>query len=172
MDGLEHLQSKVDSLVALNTFLKEQVEQKERMIRDLEDRLRRQADDMRGAQSEVEQQSRRLKKRELLISQALKKLETINSLQLGISGAPELSTGVSTSLGALANELNGNSYDYKINPHDVITPVRPSTKSVNYGAYPSIPDMGSSYVGGQKRKDGNGQATNKENDYLYKNIEY
>jgi TolA-binding protein len=166
MDGLEHLQSKVDSLVALNNFLKEQVDQKEKMIRELEDRLRRQADEMRNAQSEVEQQSRRLKKRELLISQALKKLETINSLQL--SAGPELTSG----LGALANELNAHSYDYKsINPHDVITPVRPSTKSTNYGAYPSIPDMGSSYVGGQKRKEPS-STTNKENDYLYKNLEY
>ena len=80
-DGLEHLQAKVESLTAMNSFLKDQTETRERTIRSLEDRLRHQQEEMRRAREEVEAQSRKLKKREILISQALKRLESINHMK-------------------------------------------------------------------------------------------
>ena len=80
-DGLEHLQAKVESLTAMNSFLKDQTETRERTIRSLEDRLRHQQEEMRRAREEVDAQSRKLKKREILISQALKRLESINHMK-------------------------------------------------------------------------------------------
>ena len=80
-DGLEHLQAKVESLSAMNSFLKDQTETRERTIRSLEDRLRHQQEEMRRAREEVDAQSKKLKKREILISQALKRLENINHMK-------------------------------------------------------------------------------------------
>lgn len=80
-DGLEHLQAKVESLSAMNSFLKDQTETRERTIRSLEDRLRHQQEEMRRAREEVDAQSRKLKKREVLIAQALKRLESINHMK-------------------------------------------------------------------------------------------
>lgn len=80
-DGLEHLQAKVESLSAMNSFLKDQTETRERTIRSLEDRLRHQQEEMRRSREEVEIQSKKLKKREILISQALKRLESINHMK-------------------------------------------------------------------------------------------
>jgi chromosome segregation ATPase len=80
-DGLEHLQAKVESLSAMNSFLKDQTETRERTIRSLEDRLRHQQEEMRRSREEVDAQSRKLKKREILISQALKRLESINHMK-------------------------------------------------------------------------------------------
>lgn len=82
-DSSDHLQSKVDSLSTLNNFLKEQSESKERQIIDLQERLRKQGEEMRHAYTEIENQTRKLKKRELLISQALKRLEALNTMKLG-----------------------------------------------------------------------------------------
>lgn len=70
-----HLQAKVESLAALNAYLKEQVDVKERAVQEAEERLRRQEEDVRSAFAEVDAQNRKLKKREQLISQALKRLE-------------------------------------------------------------------------------------------------
>ena len=80
-DGLEHLQAKVESLSAMNSFLKDQTETRERTIRSLEDRLRHQQEEMRRSREEVEGQTRKLKKREVLIAQALKRLESINHMK-------------------------------------------------------------------------------------------
>lgn len=80
-DGLEHLQAKVESLSAMNSFLKDQTETRERTIRSLEDRLRHQQEEMRRAREEVDAQSKKLKKREILIAQALKRLESINHMK-------------------------------------------------------------------------------------------
>lgn len=80
-DGLEHLQAKVESLSAMNSFLKDQTETRERTIRSLEDRLRHQQEEMRRSREEVDAQTRKLKKREILISQALKRLESINHMK-------------------------------------------------------------------------------------------
>ena len=74
-EGNEHLQAKVDQLNALNHYLKEQADLKERQVRDLEERLRRQEEDMKRVFSEVEVKSAKLKKREAFINQALKRLE-------------------------------------------------------------------------------------------------
>lgn len=79
MDGLEHLQSKVQNLTNVNTFLKEQCELKEKLVHELEEKLRRQAEEMKHAYGEVEASTRRLKKREMLINQVFKRLESINS---------------------------------------------------------------------------------------------
>ncbi len=116
-DGLAHLQAKVESLNALNAFLREQTEQKEKHIRDLEDRLRRQADEMRTTMAEVEQQSRKLKKREQLISQALKRLESINSLQL---------TADSLGLNQASNFTSSLGVNHLSAPAEELTPIRPS----------------------------------------------
>jgi chromosome segregation ATPase len=80
-DGLEHLQAKVESLAAMNSFLKDQTETRERTIRALEDRLRHQQEEMRRSREEVDAQTKKLKKREILIAQALKRLENINHLK-------------------------------------------------------------------------------------------
>ena len=61
-DGLEHLQAKVESLTAMNSFLKDQTETRERTIRSLEDRLRHQQEEMRRPE-EVDAQSQKLKRR-------------------------------------------------------------------------------------------------------------
>lgn len=167
MDGYEHLQSKVDSLTALNGFLKEQVEQKERLIKELESRLRSQSDEMRQAQNDLEQQNRRLKKREHLISNALRRLESLNGLQLAEEGG--------VALGALTSDLHGYQQDFgqlpQINGPDVVTPIRPSAKQSHTlsGAYPSVPttDYASSILG-RKRN----EPLNKENDYLMRNLEF
>jgi hypothetical protein len=70
----------VESLQALNTYLKEQVDAKERAVQDMEQRVRSQEEHVRQAFAEVEVQNKKLKKREQLISQALKRLE------VGLSG--------------------------------------------------------------------------------------
>lgn len=88
-DGLEHLQAKVESLSAMNSFLKDQTETREKTIRSLEDRLRHQQEEMRRSREEVDAQSRKLKKREILIAQALKRLESINHMK----GVLDLGTG-------------------------------------------------------------------------------
>lgn len=82
LDGLEHMQSKVENLTTMNTLLKEQLEAKERHGRELEDRLRRQSEEMKQARLELDNQHKKLKKREQLISSALKRLEAINSMQM------------------------------------------------------------------------------------------
>jgi chromosome segregation ATPase len=70
--------AKIDNMTALNAFLKEQAEAKERQVRDLEERLRRQEDDVKRAYAELDAKTAKLKKRETLINQALKRLEAIN----------------------------------------------------------------------------------------------
>lgn len=70
--------AKIENMSALNAFLKEQAEVKERQVRDLEDRLRRQEEDVKRAYSELDAKTAKLKKRELLINQALKRLEAIS----------------------------------------------------------------------------------------------
>lgn len=122
-DGLQHLQAKIDSLTALNTYLREQADQKDRHIRELEDRLRSQSEEMRSTIAEVENQSRKLKKREQLISQALKRLETINSLQL----APE---GVAAQ--PMTSSLGLNQYT---GPAEELTPIRPAKLPFTNGAH-------------------------------------
>lgn len=143
----------------MNNFLKEQVEAKERLIRDLEERLRRQSDEMRTAQVEVEQQSRRLKKREQLISQALRRLESINSMGganvMGSLGLDHLDNSTT----ATASNLNSHAYNFdSINGPDVVTPVRPPSKMASLNL-PSVPT--SRIV----PKDSSTHTSNKENDY-------
>ncbi len=117
-DGLEHLQAKVDSLAAMNSFLKEQTETRERTIRALEDRLRHQQEEMRHAREEVDAQARKLKKRELLISQALKRLESINHMrQVAAAGGFSAVTGV---------DLNAS--PFRDDHHPSLTPTRPSKR--------------------------------------------
>ena len=72
---MEHLQAKVESLQALNAYLKEQVDAKEKAVQDMESRVRSQEEHVRQAFAEVDAQNKKLKKREQLISQALKRLE-------------------------------------------------------------------------------------------------
>lgn len=84
-EGVEHLQAKVESLGSLNTFLKEQVEAKERSLREAEDKLRRQDDEIRRAYVDCETQHQKIKKREMVISRVLKRLENINAVA-GLGG--------------------------------------------------------------------------------------
>lgn len=72
---MEHLQAKVESLQALNGYLKEQVEVKERAVLEMEERVKDKEEQMRHAFAEVDMQNKKLKKREQLINQALKRLE-------------------------------------------------------------------------------------------------
>lgn len=71
----ELLQSKIDSLSSMNGILREQLGERERHIRQMEEKLTVQEREMRQAMAEVEHQNRKLKKRETLIAQALKRLE-------------------------------------------------------------------------------------------------
>lgn len=87
-EGLEHLQAKVDSLTSLNAFLKEQVEAKERSLRESEEKLRRQDDEIRRAYSDCEHQHQKIKKREMVIGRVLKRLENINAVA-GLGGLME-----------------------------------------------------------------------------------
>lgn len=117
-DGLEHLQAKVDSLTAMNSFLKDQTETRERTIRALEDRLRHQQEEMRHAREEVDAQARKLKKRELLISQALKRLESINHMrQVAAAGGVSAMTGV---------DLTAS--PFRDDHHPSLTPTRPTKR--------------------------------------------
>ena len=59
----------------MNTYLKEQVELRDKQLHDMQDRVKQQEDNVRQAFLEVDQQSKKLKKREVLINQALKRLE-------------------------------------------------------------------------------------------------
>lgn len=79
-EGLEHLQAKVDSTSSLNALLKEQVDAKERLLRDAEDKLRRQDDAIRKAYADCEHQHAKIKKREAVIARVLKRLENINAV--------------------------------------------------------------------------------------------
>ena len=69
------MQAKVESLTALNQYLKEQLEVKDRALADTEDKMRAKEDDMRRAYADLEAKNGKLKKREQLINQALKRLE-------------------------------------------------------------------------------------------------
>lgn len=80
VDGAEHLQAKVDSLTAMNSFLKGQVETKESGIRELEEKLRQQEGAIRQAYADCEYQHQKIKKREMVISRVLKRLENINAV--------------------------------------------------------------------------------------------
>lgn len=79
---MEHLQAKVESLQALNAYLKEQVDAKEKAVQDMESRVRSQEEHVRQAFAEVDAQNKKLKKREQLISQALKRLEVPFSVMM------------------------------------------------------------------------------------------
>lgn len=79
-EGVEHLQAKVESLGVLNGYLKEQVEAKEKALRDAEERLRRQDDEIRQAYADCATQHQKIKKREMVISRVLKRLENINAV--------------------------------------------------------------------------------------------
>lgn len=122
-DGLEHLQAKVESLSAMNSFLKDQTETREKTIRSLEDRLRHQQEEMRRSREEVENQSRKLKKREILIGQALKRLESINHMkqqQGGFEGFNLASTNT----------------PFRDDHHPLLsTPTKPPTKRSNMDEY-------------------------------------
>ena len=74
-DTADLLQGKLDQLTKINNILNDRLAEKERSIRQLEDRLSTQEQDMKSAMNEVEAQRAKLKKREGLISQALKRLE-------------------------------------------------------------------------------------------------
>lgn len=74
------MQAKVESLASLNTFLKEQVDTKERSLREAEEKLRKKDDAIRKAYADCEQQHQKIKKRELIISRVLKRLENINAI--------------------------------------------------------------------------------------------
>lgn len=139
-DGIHHLQAKIESLTALNTFLREQTEQKDKSIREYEERLRRQADEMRTTMTEVDAQSRKLKKREQLISQALRRLESINSLQLTGESLSSLAAPTTSHLNvpaAAPKDYSSYNYDsYKPSsslgqnilgaPTEELTPIRPT----------------------------------------------
>ena len=86
------MQAKIDQLNGLNQFLKEQADLKERQVKDLEERIRRQEDEVKRAFSEVDAKTAKLKKREALINQALKRLEAINYVK---SGSPSKPSGIS-----------------------------------------------------------------------------
>ncbi|PJF18745.1 hypothetical protein PSACC_01424 [Paramicrosporidium saccamoebae] len=79
-DGAEHLQAKIDSLSSMNIFLKSQIESKETTVRDLEDKLRHQDGAIRQAYADCELQHQKIKKREMVISRVLKRLENINAV--------------------------------------------------------------------------------------------
>ncbi len=79
-DGVEHLAGKIESLTSLNAFLREQVEAKDRALRESEDKVRRQQDDIRRAYADCDAQHSKMKKRELIISRVLKRLENINAI--------------------------------------------------------------------------------------------
>lgn len=133
-DGASALQAKIESLTAMNNFLREQVDQKDRHLRDLEERLRRQSDEMRATMSEMEEKNRKLKKREALIAQALKRLESINSLQLVGEGSGTLGTSLSTSQSYGGTTAHTSSYQATSSlgynpltaPSEELTPIRPS----------------------------------------------
>lgn len=112
-EGASHLQAKIESLGALNTFLRDQADQKDRHLRDMEERLRLKDAEMVQTREEVDQQSKRLKKREQLIAQALKRLETINQLTGG--AAP----------GALAGDAVLGTHGLAPHAED-LTPIRPT----------------------------------------------
>lgn len=135
-DGLEHLQAKVESLSAMNSFLKDQTETRERTIRSLEDRLRHQQEEMRHAREEVDGQTRKLKKRELLISQALKRLESINHMK-GMQGH---GIGLSSSAGNSTsnnNHTNNNTDSPFRDDHhpSLLTPTRPTKRPSLHDEY-------------------------------------
>lgn len=73
------LQQKVESLTSMNAILKGQVDAKERVLCEVEERMRRQDDAIRRAYSDCEAQQVRIKKREAIISRVLKRLESINA---------------------------------------------------------------------------------------------
>lgn len=137
-DGASALQAKIESLSAMNNFLREQVDQKDRHLRDLEERVRRQSEEMRGAMAEVEEKNRKLKKRETLIGQALKRLESINSLQLvgetgtslGNIGQGNLNQSSnlhhSTSYANYPPMASSLGYNPLTAPSEELTPIRPS----------------------------------------------
>ena len=110
-EGLEILQAKVESISAINSFFKEQIETRERTIRSLEERLRHQQEEMRRSREEVDAQSKKLKKREILIGQALKRLENINHLKQQVHGLNN-------------NNNNGNGNNNAFNPNLEFTPFR------------------------------------------------
>lgn len=57
-------------------------------MRDLEERIRRQEEEVKRAFSEVDGKTAKLKKREALINQALKRLEAINYVKSGSPSKP------------------------------------------------------------------------------------
>jgi len=65
----------------LNSFLREQVDRKEQSVRESEEKLRRQDEAIRKAYHDLEHQHQKIKKRETIISRALKRLEKINNLK-------------------------------------------------------------------------------------------
>lgn len=81
-EGVDLLQTRVDSQNKVIAYIKEQLTDKERTIRQMEDKLAAQEQEMRTAMAEVDTQNRKLKKREGLISQALKRLEVCSLVHL------------------------------------------------------------------------------------------
>lgn len=79
-EGLEHLQAKIDSLTSINGILREQVEGKECALQEAEEKLRRQEEAIRRAYADCDAQHQKIKKREMVISRVLKRLENINAI--------------------------------------------------------------------------------------------
>lgn len=62
-------------------------------MRDLEERIRRQEEEVKRAFAEVDAKTAKLKKREALINQALKRLEAINYVKSGSPSKPSTASG-------------------------------------------------------------------------------
>lgn len=77
-EGLSHLEERIQSLQSTNQLLRQQLEERDAKCKEGEERLRRQDNAIRKAYSDCEQQSARIKKREMVISRVLKRLENIN----------------------------------------------------------------------------------------------
>jgi len=64
----------------LNSMLKQELETKDCALQEAEDRLRRQEESIKRAYTDCDVQHQKIKKREMVISRVLKRLENINAI--------------------------------------------------------------------------------------------
>lgn len=79
-EDMEATQNKLNSLTTMNSYLREQVENKDKALREASEKVRRQQDAIDKAYADCEAQHQKIKKRELIINRVLKRLENINAL--------------------------------------------------------------------------------------------
>ena len=79
-ESIQHLQTRCEGLNNINSMLKQELEAKDRALQEAEDRLRRQEESIKRAYTDCDVQHQKIKKREMVISRVLKRLENINAI--------------------------------------------------------------------------------------------